>query len=122
MKKFAAWIMIIATVLFLGYSAGFFAGRDQLSPVLEPSPNALPNGTLARAPLPEQANSQPKINLNTATREELILLPGIGEAISQRILDYRTEIGSFRTVSEIMGVSGIGEKTLEKLEPYLYVE
>ena len=48
-------------------------------------------------------------------------VPGIGEAIAARILEYRETVGKFLTVDELLNVSGIGEKTLEKMRPYFTV-
>ncbi|MEX0608867.1 MAG: phospholipase D-like domain-containing protein [Balneolaceae bacterium] len=62
------------------------------------------------------------ININTADAATLQLLPGIGPAFSKRMVDYRKEIGSFRSVDEITKVRGIGPKTLAKLRPIITVE
>ena len=49
------------------------------------------------------------LNLNTATQEELAQLPGIGEELARRIVEYREANGAFESVEELMEVSGIGE-------------
>ena len=58
------------------------------------------------------------INPNTASRDELMRLPGIGEVMAVRILEAREE-GKFRTAEDLARVSGIGEKTVTRLSPYL---
>ena len=61
------------------------------------------------------------VNINTASKKELDALPGIGEVLAQRIIDYRSANGPFSTVDELTKVKGIGAKTLEKLKPYATV-
>lgn len=56
------------------------------------------------------------LDLNIATVEELTELPGIGEELAHRIVEYRTENGPFETVEELMEVSGIGEGKFAALE------
>lgn len=63
---------------------------------------------------PAQDRTGP-VNLNTATREELMTLSGIGEVKADAILAYRAENGAFQSIEQLLEVSGIGEKTLEKL-------
>ncbi|MEO9138788.1 MAG: ComEA family DNA-binding protein [Jatrophihabitans sp.] len=61
------------------------------------------------------------VNLNAATLDQLETLPGIGPALGQRILDYRTEHGSFATVDQLDDVSGIGTVTFKRLKPLVTV-
>jgi competence protein ComEA len=61
------------------------------------------------------------VNLNTATKDELIALPGIGPAKAQAIVDYRKANGAFKTVEELKDVKGIGAKRFEKLKGELTV-
>lgn len=56
------------------------------------------------------------VNINTATSIELETLPSIGPVMAQRIIDYRNRHGRFTSKLEIKNVSGIGEKTYEKLK------
>lgn len=63
-----------------------------------------------------------RINLNTAGLEELDALPGIGPAIARRIIDYREQAGGFKTVEEVMQVSGIGQATFAKIKDMVTVE
>lgn len=58
-----------------------------------------------------------QVNLNSATLEDLQELPGIGPAKAQAILTYREEKGSFQSVDDLLNVTGIGEKSLEKIKP-----
>jgi competence protein ComEA len=63
-----------------------------------------------------------KININSASVQELQKLPQIGAVIAQRIVDYRGKNGKFTKIEEIMKVKGIGEKTFLKLKPLITVE
>lgn len=62
------------------------------------------------------------ININTATAAELTGLDGIGEVISQKIVEYRTAHGGFKSIEEIMNVKGIGEKKFAAIRDSITVD
>lgn len=65
--------------------------------------------------LPTFLDSPPKVDLNSAGIDELEELPGIGEVLAQRIVDYRNEHGPFRSLDDLSNVSGIGKSVIEKI-------
>lgn len=62
-----------------------------------------------------------KININTATKEELLVLNGIGETKAEAIIEYRTKNGNFDKIEDIKNVSGIGEAAFEKIKNQITV-
>ncbi len=62
-----------------------------------------------------------KININTATLEELDKLPGVGEATANKIISHREENGQFKTIEDIKNVNGIGDKKFEKMKELICV-
>ncbi len=62
------------------------------------------------------------VNVNTAEHDQLTLLPRVGPALAQRILDYREANGTFEESSDLLLVRGIGEKTFALMEPFVVVK
>ncbi|MBD5806015.1 competence protein ComEA [Lactobacillus sp. 0.1XD8-4] len=83
------------------------------TPPMSATSNALPTKN-------ESGNS-PTINLNTATKEQLCQITGIGDKKADLILQYRQEHGQFKSIDELKEINGFGEKTVAKLKDYLAV-
>jgi competence ComEA-like helix-hairpin-helix protein len=104
------------------------------SPILSVSPQASPKTStstepLATTPVPAAASSTPipaalqsiKVNINTADLNRLEDITGVGPAIAQRIIDYRTANGPFQKIEDVIKVKGIGEATFQKMKDQITV-
>lgn len=61
------------------------------------------------------------VNLNTATKAQLVALPGIGDVMAERILRFREDHGPFKSVEDLRSIKGISKRSLEKLKPLVTV-
>lgn len=77
---------------------------------------SLPSESLGQGALPTGEGNTDKISLNQATKEELKQLPSIGDKRADDIIAYRESHGGFKKIEELKEVSGIGEKTYDKLK------
>lgn len=66
-------------------------------------------------------NTDDKVNINTASKEQLMTIPGIGEAKASAILSYRQEHGSFSTIDEVKNVEGIKDGVYTKMKDYIVI-
>lgn len=62
------------------------------------------------------------VNINTATADQLTVLPRVGPALAQRIVEYRDANGRFKATEELILVRGIGESTYKQIEPFVTVK
>ena len=127
MKKSVIWVLMTITLIFVAFVGGVYVGRNfghadvhiigaptntptMSTQATAPSGSNVPGTTASTA-------TQPifPININTATVEQLDLLPEIGPVLAQRIVDYRNEYGPYTSVNDLLYVNGIGEKTLAKI-------
>ena len=126
-------IIILVIVILAGgvfwmlkhFHPALFLGEPDLvvetetAPPLSTSPSPPASSVLSPPPQPSVKKSAPsdgsRININTATSQELQTLPRIGPTLAQRIIEYRQTSGGFSTVDDLTNVKGIGEKTLEKI-------
>ncbi len=122
-KHYLRAVSFLVVLILIG--AGYW-GLRKFNPSLflgKPDFIAVPHDEQSEQKKELSPEEKPELlNINTATAEELQTLPGIGPSMSQRIIQHRKEHGSFTSVDELTEVKGIGEKTLDKLKPYVGVE
>lgn len=71
-------------------------------------------------PTKSQAQKE-AVNINTASVEQLTLLPRVGSVVAQRIVDFRDKNGRFKSLEDLMLVQGVGEKTFELIRPHITI-
>ena len=106
--KNSAKILLNVTAACLCVISGIFIGRNMLpNYFLQTYPTNISDSTE-----PTVANPVGKININTASAELLLQLPGIGMKTAENIITYREENGTFSTIEDLLNVEGIGYGTL----------
>lgn len=126
LPRYEKWALLLTAGFILFTGGWFLAGHSSPEPYTITAAHPGSSASLQPAASGSMDGSRPDsllegeiIDLNTAAPEDLERLPGIGPAKAEAIAAYRTEHGPFRTVDQLMEVSGIGEATLEALRPYI---
>lgn len=123
MKKASQHPLLLISVIFSAFLIGLFCGR--ISNQQRLSPSSTQNTAISPAlHQPEDCSSafiNGKLNINSASVEDLILLPGIGESLAQRIVDYRSINGQFTSINALLNIKGIGSTSFERISSYITV-
>lgn len=118
MKNPGTKIYIILTCLFAGIVLGVLISKfsNKLTIIIPRNWDAATPATVV-----SDNKTYGKININTATAEQLSMLPGIGATTAENIVAYRNENGVFISLDDLLKVKGFGEKRLEQLKDYITV-
>lgn len=106
MKK-SGYIIILFAAIAIGVMIGYYIGIRHNAGQIE---------------IMHPISNTAIVNINTATIDELVELPGFGEITAQRIIDYRERKGNYQTVDDLLNVSGIAEDKLQQIRHLLTVE
>ena len=132
--RVATGLTAVLVIFILGFSLGRAPTEDGM--LLVSSQSAIESSAVVNSEPESPAADQPSsalsessqdesavfpVDLNTADAALLDSVPGIGEVIAGRIIEYRNSVGKFKTVDELLNIKGIGEKTLEEMRDYLTV-
>lgn len=107
--KNAGLAAVAAVIAAVSFSGGYFAGRARGAEVSVTVENRVYEYD------PGSGQEDGRVNINTAGRQMLMTVPGIGETLADRILAYREENGPFTAPAQIMEVPGIGQALYEKI-------
>ncbi len=115
---------VILAVLFVFASVGWFIYQNKQEAIVIATVYNDEKPIKEEIPEPDAPGilQGERININTARAIDLERLPQIGPSRAKAIVEYRTQFGPFKNIDEIVKVSGIGEKTYEKLMPYITIE
>ena len=119
MKKHRLPLLLMLTAVFFTFTLGFFLGRNQRSQTMAVSTLARHDTAPEAAASLEEAEIQFPIDINTADLYTLSSLPGIGETLARRIIQYRETHGPFAQPEELLNVEGLGPGKLELILDYV---
>lgn len=121
MKNPLALCLVLICCACVAFTAGLFVGRNADRTQIQLAD--IPTKPAATESSPPEDNAGPaaQVDINTATLAQLQTLPGIGQTLAQRIIDYREANGAFTDVAQLTNVEGIGAKKLEAMIDYITV-
>jgi competence ComEA-like helix-hairpin-helix protein len=114
-------VLLAGVAMWLAPGADAAAWPGPRAAVRPPAAAKVKPGDPPPAPAPAPAEQSGSLNLNAATEEELMRLPGVGPSKAEAVVTWRKKYGSFKRVEDLAKVKGFGAKTLRRLKPFLSV-
>lgn len=122
MKITPVSILAWASLLLAAFLFGMFIGRNVAGGPIQTSVLTTQGSEVTPTSTGTTGTPQgKKVNINTASLQELMTLDGIGETYAQRIIDYRTVNGPFTDISQLKNVAGIGDKRFDAIKDFITV-
>lgn len=121
-------ILFLAVTMIIGAAIRFYQATFPALPQFDygasdstfAALSAGPEDSVRRVPADMRTGEESgKLNINTATEQQLMDLPGIGEVTAERILKYREVTGKFTTIEDLRAIKGISKSKLERLSPMI---
>lgn len=106
-------LFLLLGISILGYRYFFSSEKIEVISSLPPLHSKTNNAIIQKVK---------SININTASEQELMVLPGIGVTLANRIIEYRKLHGKIYRVKELLNIKGIGSKRLEKVKKFIILE
>lgn len=117
----AAVTVVAVAALVLSMNGDWrFASDANAAPLTTSA--AKPDDDPLRMSRPAKKDVTGKLNLNTATEEQLMLLPSVGPSKAERVVAWRKKNGGFKRIADLRRVKGFGYKTFKRLEPFLDIK
>ena len=120
-NRVARPISLAAALGLLVASMGGTWTTAAAAPGSTPALVAAPPGAATKPAPPAKKELTGKLNLNTATEDQLMLLPTVGPAKAERVVTWRKKNGGFKRTADLRRVKGFGYKTFKRLEPFLAI-
>ena len=124
MNKVGQYILATITCAFIALIAGIFIGRHgdfRLAVHADDTPSPSLSVQNEKPVYSDEIYIDGKMNINAAGKEDLSLLPGIGDTLAQRIIAFRRDNGYFKDIDDLLNVEGLGEGKLARIREYIVV-